>query len=80
MAASASGESLSSLGEELGALQRGAIVAAVGGGGKTSLCFALARDCRAAGLKAVITTTTKMMVGTRIAKTYLVTRAVLPYA
>jgi hypothetical protein len=72
-----SGQLLSvSLGEELGALQRGAIVAAVGGGGKTSLCFALARDCRAVGLKALITTTTKMMVGARIDKAF-VTHAVL---
>ena len=50
-----------SLAEELGALQRGAIVAAVGGGGKTSLCFAIARECAALGVKALVTTTTKMM-------------------
>lgn len=50
-----------SLAEELSAQQRGAIVAVVGGGGKTSLVFALAKECRTLGLKALISTTTKMM-------------------
>ena len=41
-------------------LRDGALVAAVGGGGKTSLVFALAGETAARGHSAIITTTTKM--------------------
>lgn len=40
-------------------LRPGAIVAAVGGGGKTSLVFALAREAAGRGLSALVTTTTR---------------------
>ena len=40
-------------------LVHGAIVAAVGGGGKTSLIFALANNAAERGLSAIVTTTTK---------------------
>ena len=43
-------------------IQSGDIVALVGGGGKTSLLFALAEQLAAQGLRALCTTTTKMMV------------------
>lgn len=41
------------------ALSPGAIVAAVGGGGKTSLVYALAYEAAGRGLSALVTTTTK---------------------
>ena len=41
------------------ALSPGAIVAAVGGGGKTSLVYALARESAERGLAAIVTTTTR---------------------
>lgn len=41
------------------ALSPGAIVAAVGGGGKTSLVYALAYEAAGRGLSAIVTTTTK---------------------
>jgi probable selenium-dependent hydroxylase accessory protein YqeC len=41
-------------------LQPGAIVAVVGGGGKTGLVFALAREAAGRGLSALVTTTTKL--------------------
>lgn len=40
-------------------LAPGAIVAAVGGGGKTSLIYSLAQDAANRGLSAIVTTTTK---------------------
>eukprot|EP01051_Picozoa_sp_SAG22_P016883 SAG22_NODE_2484_length_2524_cov_14.986804_1_plen_209_part_00 len=49
-----------SLAAELGA-GTGSIVAFVGGGGKTSLIFSLSRQLKAAGLRVLCTTTTKMM-------------------
>eukprot|EP01052_Picozoa_sp_SAG31_P008347 SAG31_NODE_420_length_15868_cov_11.896823_1_plen_80_part_00 len=50
----------SRLADEL-AVGKGSIVAFVGGGGKTSLMFALARQLCGAGLRVLCTTTTKMM-------------------
>ena len=40
-------------------LSHGAIVAAVGGGGKTSLVYGLAREAAGRGLSAIVTTTTR---------------------
>ncbi|KIR01216.1 Molybdopterin-guanine dinucleotide biosynthesis protein MobA [Lachnospiraceae bacterium TWA4] len=38
------------------------VISAVGGGGKTSFCFTLARECVEIGLKVIVTTTTHMRV------------------
>ena len=41
-------------------LSPGSIVAATGGGGKTSLVYGLANEAAARGMSAIVTTTTKL--------------------
>ena len=54
------GSRSSSFASELG-VDKGSIVAFVGGGGKTSLMYALARQLHSSNLRVLCTTTTKMM-------------------